>query len=60
MTEADRAKISAHRANLMRYRELLAGELTEAERDFVQRRIVEERGALARLVGAATTTGLPA
>jgi hypothetical protein len=49
MTEMHAALISAHRANLRRYRTLLATELTESEREYIHRRIAETRLQLDRL-----------
>jgi len=42
----------AHRSNIERYRRLLAGRLTLVEREYVMRRIAEERAALARIEAA--------
>jgi hypothetical protein len=41
----------AHQANLARYRRLLATHLTDNERQFVERRIAEEREALRQVAG---------
>ena len=38
------AKILSHRANLQRYATLLATQLTELEREYLHKRIEEERG----------------
>jgi hypothetical protein len=43
------ASMWAHRNNIRRYNRLLATELTALERDFIQRRIGEEKDALRRL-----------
>jgi hypothetical protein len=43
------AKRQAHRANLARYARLLATELTQIERDYIHRRVREERLALEAL-----------
>lgn len=43
------AAINAHRQNLVRYCQLLAIDLTEAEREFIHRRIAETRRALEQL-----------
>ena len=40
---------SAHRANIERYERLLQTQLTDHERAFIQRRLDEERRALALL-----------
>lgn len=41
--------VSAHRANIRRYRQLLRTHLTELERNFVKKRLTEEEAALATL-----------
>jgi hypothetical protein len=41
--------IKAHRANLRRYCQLLAIDLTDQERDFIHRRVAETRLQLDRL-----------
>jgi hypothetical protein len=45
-------RMQAHRANIERYRRLLAGRLTRIEREYVMRRIAEERSALLRCTGS--------
>lgn len=45
-TGLDRAIQSVHRANIDRYRRLLAGHLTDHERQFIERRLGEEQEAL--------------
>jgi hypothetical protein len=45
----------AHRQNIARYRRLLDTKLTADERRFVERRVAEERAALQRLTGGATS-----
>jgi hypothetical protein len=42
-------RVQAHRANIDRYRKLLAGRLTRIEREYIMRRIAEERTELQRL-----------
>ena len=42
-------RVQAHRANIERYRKLLASPLTCIEREHVMRRIAEERASLRRL-----------
>ena len=50
MTRTDRtARIAAHEACLKRYARLLTTHLTEIERDFIHKRIAEERLALEKL-----------
>lgn len=47
MTElTDTIRMQAHRANIERYRKLLAGRLTRVEREYIMRRIAEERREL--------------
>jgi hypothetical protein len=43
------AKIQSHRANLQRYARLLATPLTELEREYLRKRIAEERAEVANL-----------
>jgi hypothetical protein len=43
------AKILGHRWNIQRYARLLAGELTELERQYLHKRIAEEHAELERL-----------
>jgi hypothetical protein len=42
------AKILSHRRNLQRYARLLATQLTELEREYLHKRIAEERAEVAR------------
>ena len=42
-TDLSSIRIKAHRANIDRYRKLLAGRPTRVERQYVMRRIAEER-----------------
>ena len=49
ISDLNNALLSAHRANLDRYRRLLRTYLTDSERQFVERRIAEERQALQQL-----------
>lgn len=42
------AKIRIHRRNIRRYNRLLATELTELERNYLQKRIAEEQAELER------------
>ena len=42
-------RVQAHRANIERYRKLLAGRLTRVEREYIMRRIAEERAELRSL-----------
>lgn len=49
MTSLRGIRIRAHQQNLERYCRLLAGTLTDVERDYLHKRIVEERQELERL-----------
>jgi len=48
-TDYINAKILSHRANLQRYFRLLATQLTELEREYLHKRIAEERTEVSRL-----------
>jgi len=50
MFEQNLARIRTHRHNIHRYRRLLRTELSDLERDFIDRRIVDEQAALDALV----------
>jgi hypothetical protein len=50
MFEESLARIRTHRNNIHRYRRLLRTELSDLERDFIDRRIAEEQAALDALV----------
>ncbi len=45
MTDEQLVRLRAHSNNIHRYRRLLKGNLTEHERQFVERRLTEERSA---------------
>jgi hypothetical protein len=49
------AELLMRRSNIRRYRRLLETRLTDLERQYVERRLAEEHGALHRL----TTSALP-
>jgi hypothetical protein len=60
MTELSNSiRIQAHRANIERYRKLLATGLTRVEREYVMRRIAEERAGLRRLEDGADDMPAP-
>ena len=60
MTELSNSiRMQAHRANIERYRKLLAGRLTRVEREYVMRRIAEERAGLRRLEDGADDRPAP-
>ena len=50
MFEQNLARIHTHRNNIHRYRTLLRTELSDLERDFIDRRMAEEQAALDALV----------
>ena len=50
MTELAAILVTAHRANVRRYKRLLRTQLTDLERSFVLRRIDEENSALRDLL----------
>jgi len=49
MLDQDFARIRAHSNNLARYRRLLKTELSDIERQFIERRLAEEQTALEAL-----------
>jgi hypothetical protein len=53
VTDLIAERIRAHRGNIHRYRRVLATPLTETERQYIHRRIGEERSELERLVAHA-------
>lgn len=55
MTDDKLALTRAHRSNISRYERLLATQLTELERNYIKRRLAEERTALMAL----TAPGFP-
>jgi hypothetical protein len=50
MFEENLARIRTHRNNIHRYRRLLRTELSDLERDFIDRRMAEEQAAFDALV----------
>jgi hypothetical protein len=50
MIEENFARLRAHRNNIHRYRQLLKTMLTDAERQFIERRLSEEELAIKSLV----------
>ena len=51
-------RIKAHRDNIDRYRKLLADKLTQVEREYVMRRIAEERAEIKNLEDSVDDTAL--
>ena len=50
MFEQNLARIRTHRNNIYRYRRLLRTELSDLERDFIDRRMAREQAAMEALV----------
>jgi hypothetical protein len=61
VTDENFALLRTHRNNIRRYRRLLTTKLTEFERQFVDRRLSEERSAMERLASSTfpLTFGFP-
>ena len=57
MTDEKLALLRTHRNNISRYRRLLTTKLTEFERQFIERRLSEERSAMEKLA-ASTLEGV--
>jgi hypothetical protein len=57
--DARNALIRAHQNNINRYCRLLATDLTEVEREYVHKRIVEERQGLEKLLKPHRRRGPP-
>ena len=53
MIDENVARLRTHRNNISRYRRLLKTQLTDCERQFIERRLSEEKSALQKV--AATT-----
>jgi hypothetical protein len=49
MMDEKLARLRAHRNNIHRYRRLLATQLTDLERAYIERRLKEEQAAMAAL-----------
>ncbi|QAU45327.1 hypothetical protein EAS56_32965 [Bradyrhizobium guangzhouense] len=52
MLDENLARFRAHRNNILRYRRLLKTRLSELERQFIERRLSEERSSLESLTAA--------
>jgi hypothetical protein len=52
MTDEKFALLRTHRNNISRYRRLLKTKLTEFERQFIERRLSEERSTMERLAAS--------
>ena len=49
MLDENLVRLRDHRNNIHRYRRLLATQLTDLERDFIERRLKEEQAAMAAI-----------
>lgn len=58
MIDDDLARLRAHRDNIHRYRRLLCTQLSELERQFVQKRLAEEESAFEASAAPALPVGL--
>jgi hypothetical protein len=52
MTDEKLALLRTHRNNISRYRRLLKTKLTEYERQFIERRLSEERSSMEKLAAS--------
>ena len=52
MIDEKLAMLRTHRNNISRYRRLLKTELTDVERQFIERRLSEERSAMEKLAAS--------
>jgi hypothetical protein len=52
MIDENLARLRTHRNNISRYRWLLKTQLTECERQFIEKRLCEERSAMEKLVAS--------
>jgi hypothetical protein len=59
MTDEQMARMRTHHNNIYRYRHLLQTELTELERDFIEKRLAEEQSNLERLAVSGFTFAQP-
>ena len=53
MIDQQLARLRTHRSNIQRYRNLLQTSLTELERQFVEKRLIEEQSNLVNRPGIA-------
>jgi hypothetical protein len=58
MIDENFARLRAHRNNIHRYRRLLKTQLTDLERDYIERRISEEQASMEALSQATLPFGL--
>ena len=60
MIDENLARLRAHRNNIHRYRRLLATPLSDLERDYIERRMSEERVSMEALSQGTFPLALPA
>ena len=60
MIDENLARLRAHRNNIHRYRRLLATRLSDLERDYIERRLSEERASMEALSQETFPFALPA
>jgi hypothetical protein len=59
MTDENLARLRAHRNNIHRYRRLLATQLTDLERGYIERRLQEEQSAIEAISSETFPISLP-
>ena len=59
MIDEQMTRMRTHRNNIYRYRHLLQTELTELERDFIEKRLAQEQSNLERLAASGLTYAQP-
>lgn len=59
MLDANLSRIRTHRNNIQRYRGLLRTELSDLEREFIEKRMADEQTALDALVAETFPTTFP-
>jgi hypothetical protein len=60
MIDENLARLRAHRNNILRYRSLLDTRLSDLDRDYIARRLSEERASMEALSQATFPFALPA
>jgi hypothetical protein len=58
MIEENIVRLRTHRNNVHRYRQLLKTMLTDAERQFIERRLLEEESAIGSLAAHGAEPGV--
>ncbi len=56
-SDLENALRSAHQANIDRYRQLLKADLTDNERQFIERQLADEQAALRKITAADALLG---